>query len=223
MRLLPHYIHIVKPRLKHIYLTFNDEGTLVIKSPKISQKHIEQLLLKKASWINKSRDRLDEKKGKALDFGENGELYFLGKAYPLKCIKHEKKRVKLHFDGEGFTLCYYHHDKKTFQKHIDVFYRAEASKYILPLVQTWSKRMQLYPNKISFRKTKRQWGSCSVNNNLSFNTMMMKLPEDVIQYIIVHELSHIKYKHHQKSFWQLIEIFLPHYKMQVQELKKYTT
>jgi len=223
MRLLPHYIHIVKPRLKHIYLTFNDEGTLVIKSPKISQKDIEALLLKKASWINKSRERLQGKKGKALDFSENSELYFLGQAYPIKYIQHEKKRVKLHFDGEGFTLFYYHYDKKIFQKHIDNFYKAEASKYILPLVQLWSKRMQLYANKISFRKTKRQWGSCSVNNNLSFNTMIMKLPVDVIQYIVIHELAHIEHKHHQKAFWDLVQEYVPEYKIHTIELKKYTT
>ena len=51
MSLLPQYTHIVNPKLKHIYLTFDDEGNLLIKSPKVSQRKIEQLLLKKSSWI----------------------------------------------------------------------------------------------------------------------------------------------------------------------------
>ena len=83
--------------------------------------------------------------------------------------------------------------------------------------------MGVVPNKLSFRKTKRQWGSCSAKNDLSFNTMMMKLPQDVIQYIIVHELAHITHKHHQKTFWECVEAYLPEYKTQVKELKNYTT
>ena len=69
MSLLPQYTHIVNPKLKHIYLTFDDEGNLVIKSPKVSQKKIEQLILKKTSWINHSREKIQKKKGKALNSG----------------------------------------------------------------------------------------------------------------------------------------------------------
>ena len=102
------------------------------------------------------------------------------------------------------------------------FYKEEAKQFIPVLVERWSEIMELQPNKISFRKTKRQWGSCSGKNDLSFNTMMMKLPHDVIQYIIVHELAHIKHKHHQKSFWKEIEKYMPEYKQHVTELKKYS-
>jgi len=83
--------------------------------------------------------------------------------------------------------------------------------------------MSLSPTDVRFRKTKRQWGSCSGKNVLSFNTMMMKLPHDVIEYIVIHELAHIRHKHHQKDFWQLVEQHLPDYKKKVKELKKYTT
>lgn len=223
MSLLPNYTHIVKPKLKHIYLSFDDEGNLVIKSPKVSQKDIEQLLLKKASWISKSRESFQKKKGRTLDFRQIPEVYFMGKIYPLILTFHEKKRAKLHFDGACFTLLYHVYNENTFQRLIDNFYKEEAKKHIPNDVETWASTMQLKPNHIAFRKTKRQWGSCSGKNDLSFNTMMMKLPKDVIQYIIVHELAHIKHKHHQKAFWQLVSQYLPAYKVQVKELKNYTT
>jgi len=223
MSLLPHYIHIVNPRLKHIYLTFNDEGNLVIKSPAISQKHIEKLLLKKASWINKSQEKFLHKKGRPLDFSQNSKLYFLGDPYPLNLIKYEKKRIKFTFDGTVFTLFYHNYDTKLFQKYIDRFYKREVELYTLSLVEKWSKKMNLKTNKISFRKTKRQWGSCSAKNDLSFNTMIMKLPLAVIQYIVIHELAHIKHKHHQKAFWDLVKQYLPDYKKHTKELKNYTT
>jgi len=223
MSLLPNYIHIVNPKLKHIYLSFDEEGNLLIKSPKVSQKRIEQLLLKKASWITTSRKKLEEKKGKKVNFNQESDIYFLGEPHTLQLQPYDKKRTKLIFDGDSFTFFYSVYDEEVFQKHLDTFYKEEAKAYIPEVVERWSKQMNLHPQQIRFRKTKRQWGSCSAKNDLSFNTMMMKLPLDVIQYIIVHELAHITHKHHQKSFWQLVEKHLPAYKTQVTELKNFTT
>ena len=223
MNLLPRYTHIVNPKLKHTYLSFDNEGNLVIKSPKVSQRYIEQLLLKKSDWINRSREKLLHKKGKALDFSQQTELYFQGRSYPLKLIEQTKKRTKLIFDQELFLLYYHHYDEVLCQKHVDDFYREESKLLVPILVEKWSAQMALAATGIRFRKTKRQWGSCSGKNVLSFNTMLMKLPQDVIQYIIVHELAHIKHKHHQKSFWKLVETHIPNYKQHVTELKKYTT
>jgi predicted metal-dependent hydrolase len=223
MDILPRYTHIVNPKLKHTYLSFDNEGDLIIKSPKVSQHYIEQLLLKKSAWINRSRETLLQKKGRNLDFSSEEKLYFQGHPYPLTLIKHSKKRTKLIFEQGVFSLYYHQHDEILFQKHIDNFYKANAQKYIPHLVKQWSEKMALSPTSIRFRKTKRQWGSCSGKNVLSFNTMMMKLPADVIQYIIVHELAHIQHKHHQQSFWKLVETHIPDYRQQVRELKKYCT
>ncbi|HSR73712.1 MAG TPA: SprT family zinc-dependent metalloprotease [Sulfurovum sp.] len=223
MSLLPQYTHIINPRLKHIYLTFDNEGNLIIKSPKVHQRKIEQILLKKASWINSSREKLQRKKGKTLDFTGVLELYFMGRAYPLCLTLHNKKKVALDFDGEKFTLFYHTYNETLFHAHIDRFYKKEAQTYIPAHVKFWAEKMCLCPADTRFRKTRRQWGSCSAKNVLSFNTMMMKLPHDVIQYIIVHELAHIKHKHHQKDFWQLVENYLPEYKTHVNTLKNYTT
>ncbi len=223
MNLLPRYTHIVNPKLKHTYLSFDNEGDLIIKSPGVSQRYIEQLLLKKSNWINRSKEKLLQKKGKALDFSQQAQLYYQGQAYPLRLIEQTKKRTILIFDKEVFLLYYHHYDEVLFQKHVDNFYKEEAKEFVPLLVEKWSDQMALTPTNIRFRKTKRQWGSCSGKNVLSFNTMMMKLPQDVIQYIVVHELAHIQHKHHKKSFWELVEKYMPDYKQHVTELKKYTT
>jgi predicted metal-dependent hydrolase len=222
MNFLPQYTHIINSRLKHTYLTFDEEGNLIIKSPKVSQAYIEKLLLKKSVWINRSREKILEKKGKILDFKNPKELYLYGRPYRLKLEKYTKKRTKLIFEEEVFILQYSDYNEELFQKHVNHFYKEEAKRHIPSFVKKWSDIMELTPNKISFRKTKRQWGSCSVKNDLSFNTMMMKLPHDVIQYIIVHELAHIKHKHHQKSFWREVEKYMPDYKQHITELRKYS-
>ena len=223
MSLLPQYILIVNPKLKHTYLSFDEEGNLIIKSPKVSQKYIEKLLLKKASWIQNSKIKFEQKKGRTLKFSSSMELYFMGSAYPLTLKVYEKKHTKLTFEEERFTLYYSVYDETLFQTHIDRFYKKEAQAHIPSLVSYWADKMLLSPSNIRFRKTKRQWGSCSGKNVLSFNTMLMKLPKDVIQYVIVHELAHIQHKHHQKTFWRLVESYLPNCKMHIAELKNYTT
>ncbi|MGC9350379.1 MAG: M48 family metallopeptidase [Sulfurovum sp.] len=200
---------------------YTHSGNLIIKSPKVSQRKIEQVLLKKSAWINRAREKIASQKGKAVDFSEEGVLYYLGNAYPLRLAPSEKKRTMLLFEADYFTLRYRDYDEARFEEHINRFYRAEAERIVPPLVEKWAEKMELYPTKISFRKTRRQWGSCSARNALSFNTMMMKLPQNVIEYIIIHELAHIAHKHHQKPFWELIEKHLPEYKMHIATLKTY--
>jgi predicted metal-dependent hydrolase len=102
------------------------------------------------------------------------------------------------------------------------FFKQETEKIVPSLVDKWALKMNLFPTKITFRKTKRRWGSCSAKNELSFTSSLIQLPLECIEYIIVHELSHIKHKHHQKDFWLHVEKFMPNYKKYEQILKEYS-
>ena len=220
--ILPSYTHIVNPRLKHIYLTFDDEGGLIIKSPKVSRDEIEKVLLKKAGWISRSRQKIQAKKGKPPGFRENEEVFFFGTPYPLSLQQSEKSGARLAFDEEsGFSLHYAQYDTDLFQKLLDRFYKNRALEFVPPLVESYSQKMQLFPTRISFRKAKKRWGSCSSNDAISFNYLMMKLPAGLIEYIVVHELAHIRHKHHQKSFWSLVAKTMPDYQKRREALKNY--
>jgi len=220
---LPTYTHIVNPKLKHTYLSFDEVGNLIIKSPRVPQRYIEQLLIKKSAWIRKSREKIVQKKGKMTDLAEEGKLYYKGTVYPLRLFFHDKERSILRFEEEIFSFYTRQYNATQLEKQVAHFYRKEAEEFLPEIVERCAQRMQLFPEAIRFRKTKRQWGSCSGKNILSFNTMLMKLPEDVIEYVIIHELAHIKYKHHQKSFWELVERYIPFYKEKIKELHTYTT
>lgn len=95
---------------------------------------------------------------------------------------------------------------------IDTFYKEEIKNYVLPFVEEYSKKMQLFPSSIKFRKNKRTWGSCNFKNGLNFNYLLMKYPIDIMEYIVIHELAHIKFKNHSKDFWKLVEFYSPNYK-----------
>ncbi len=106
-------------------------------------------------------------------------------------------------------------------KNIDTFYRKEIEKILPQKVQEHSIRMNLFPTSISYRKNKRTWGSCNYKNGLNFNILLMKFPLEVMEYVIVHELAHIKHKNHSKDFWNLVAVFCPNYKEIEKQFKKF--
>ncbi len=75
------------------------------------------------------------------------------------------------------------------------------------------------PNKIRIREIKHAWGSCSSNKNITINLKLMAYSKEAIRYVILHELCHIKYMNHSKSFWKLVENYMPSYKEVKKELK----
>jgi predicted metal-dependent hydrolase len=65
------------------------------------------------------------------------------------------------------------------------------------------------------------WGSCSAVGNMNFNINLIFLPHELIDYVVVHELCHLRYQHHQERFWQLVALMVPDYKERRKELRSY--
>ena len=90
----------------------------------------------------------------------------------------------------------------------------------------WCKKTHLSPNAISIKDVKSRWGSCSSNKNITFNVKMALLPQYLFDYVIVHELCHLKEMNHSPRFWQLVKKFIPEAEEYRKELKcneeKYT-
>ena len=99
------------------------------------------------------------------------------------------------------------------------FFRMKSHNIILPRVKLLAEKTQLFPNKIYFRNTKSQWGSCSSKRNLSFSIWLIKAPLEVIDYVIIHELCHLEEMNHSAKFWQKVSKFCPQYKQHINWLK----
>lgn len=98
---------------------------------------------------------------------------------------------------------------------IDAKYlKALLLKYLHTRVPKLALEMKLQYNKISVRLVKTRLGTCSANNNLSFSLLLICAPKELIDYVIIHELSHVAHKNHSKDFWNLVETYcLDHRKM----------
>ncbi len=81
------------------------------------------------------------------------------------------------------------------------------------------KQTGLVPNKITIKKIKYAWGSCSNKKNITINLELIKYSEQAIRYVILHEFCHIKYMNHSKYFWNLAEKYMPDYKQVKKEFK----
>ena len=106
-------------------------------------------------------------------------------------------------------------------KNLDSFYKKEILKYLPDLVDIYSKKMNLFPTSIKYRKNKRTWGSCNYKNGLNFNILLMKFPIELMEYVVIHELAHIKHKNHSKRFWDLVQEFCPDYKQREKIFKSF--
>jgi predicted metal-dependent hydrolase len=98
---------------------------------------------------------------------------------------------------------------------------ALAKQQLTFLLQELAKRFGFSYNKVSIRNQKTRWGSCSHNNNISLNRKILRLPDKLQEYILLHELVHTCIKDHSVKFWQKLEKILPQARKLNKELKKY--
>lgn len=97
----------------------------------------------------------------------------------------------------------------------------KALKIIPKRVDYYAKIMDVSYGGITIRNQVSRWGSCSAKGNLNFNCLLMLCPTEVLDYVVVHELCHIKEMNHSKRFWSLVERFCPQYKQHKRWLKEY--
>ena len=98
--------------------------------------------------------------------------------------------------------------------------RQDAGRILPDRVLYYSHQMKLYPTSIKITAARKRFGSCSAKNGLCFSLYLMQYPMDAIDYVVVHELAHIRYKNHQKEFYDLVATVLPDWKARRQLLKE---
>lgn len=112
-------------------------------------------------------------------------------------------------------------NKKNYSNN-DILILKQKAKRILPeKIEFWSNKMHLYPSNVKVTSAKKRFGSCSAKNSLCFSFYLFDYPDEAIDYVVVHELAHIKEHNHSKHFWKVVESYLPDYKEREKLLKRY--
>ena len=207
-------IHRTNKKIKRVTLALENKDEIIIKTPLGFKAHkLKEIALEYKDWILRSINKVPYKN--SFDFVTGGRVPFLGVHYPMELIEDEKiKNVKFCFLDDKFEVRY-NNSKNSYEDFIEGlkrFYKYNAIKIIDPMFDEWSYKTQLFPKKISYRYNKSRWGSCSYENNISINYKLLQFEKKCIEYVVLHELCHIKEKNHSKRFWELVSFYMPDYK-----------
>jgi len=197
-----HVSYIYNPRLKNSYINILPSTKILVKTPINSPKHICELVQNRYDWIINKIENIN--KHTKIDVNFEDEVLIFGELYSIDHEIATSLREK---------LCKL--KNSTPQKIANLYekyYKEISKEYIPKRVEYFSEQMQLYPSNIKYKKMKRRWGSCDSKRELTFNTQLLKLSCELIDYVIVHELSHIKHMNHSKAFHTLVQKYLPNAK-----------
>ena len=193
---------------KNMYLCIRD-NQVVLKIPtRESKEKALSFLLSKTHWIKKNLDKPETNYG--FITYENGEtITLLGQVYTLKYEKSEKY-FKPYFNGNNIAVAVNETPdneriKTTIDKLLAEFAKAEITKAFERLCKT----TELYPKAVTVRSMKSRWGSCSSEGKITVNFNIIYHNPECLDYVVIHELCHLKYMNHSKDFWNLVEKYCP--------------
>jgi predicted metal-dependent hydrolase len=214
-------IHRTNKKIKRIGIVLENQNEIIVKTPLKFKNHLlKEIIYEHEDWILRSINKVQVKT--QFDFVMGKTIPFMGQDYELKLIKDDKiKTVKVVYKDEVF--CFYHNPTiykyEYFLDGLKFFYKKVAKNYIDPIFDEWCFKTKLMPNNITYRFAKKRWGSCSYINNISINYMLLQFPIRAIEYVVLHELCHIKEKNHSKKFYNLVSLYMADYKKQEEILK----
>ncbi|NLP40776.1 MAG: M48 family metallopeptidase [Veillonellaceae bacterium] len=183
---------------------------------------VEIILRKKFDWLKKHSDALRTIAETSLNSAiyDGASILFLGQPYILKIIQTVAEccvtlndnliLVKLPANLPMESNC---------TAVLESWYKKNAADILIDKTRYWSTRLGVSPTKINIKNQKTRWGSCSSRGSLNYNWRIVMAPPAVINYLVIHELSHLIVPNHSGDFWKLVEKHCPNFKMNRNWLK----
>jgi predicted metal-dependent hydrolase len=181
-----------------------------------SLKEIESLISKKAKWIFQKIKEQDNPDAsiKVPIYQNNSTLPYLGKNYRLRIIDHNSNLLS--FSNDEFII---YTNRRNVKRIYEQWLSDIAYPIIGPIISKYSKLLNVSPKKILLKKLKSRWGSATHSNIINLNIHLLKAPPDVIEYVVLHELSHLIERNHSKQFWKIVSDNMSDYKIKIRWLK----
>jgi predicted metal-dependent hydrolase len=189
---------------------------------------IRRIVSDKASWILKKQKEYKETIPQIVKptYEEGSTLPYLGRNYPLRILKERQAENSIELvDGE-FIIGIKSSKQSTttntamIKKLYEGWLIEKAKSVFKHKVEEYSKKLGVKVEVIVIKRLKDRWGSMTKEGSINLNVNLLKAPEDIIGYIILHELCHLKIKEHSHHFWDLIYKFIPNYKDKIDWLNR---
>ena len=219
-KILGYEVH--RKKVKNINLRIKPNMEIYISVPmNLHRDYIENFIRSKEEWIKSVLKKVENVKEKQKGFEyKNGEIYkFLGKEYNLIVRTGNFNGVSLKNDAKSNVMIltvneniFENTDEK--KKVMEKWYFENAKKLFLKFMEKWLEILDEHVEKVAIKPMKTRWGSCNyVKKYINLNTELIKRTPFEIEYVILHELTHLKYPNHGKGFYNYIERYMPNYKV----------
>ncbi|MFA7651568.1 MAG: SprT family zinc-dependent metalloprotease [Synergistaceae bacterium] len=137
---------------------------------------------------------------------ENGEKFFYkGVEYPLKRIISDKNET-LRLEDATFYIA--DSTSGSERKTFETWYKRTLYEEIRGLLPFWTKKIKVNPTSVNIKTVKSIWGSCSAKRSLTFSTRLALVPPELLEYVIAHELCHMRHMDHSAAFWKELTVYI---------------
>lgn len=209
---------IVYKKRKSVGITIDIYGNVEVLAPRgTSDERVLQVIEEKWDWVQQKSNEMTERalgqKVKVYDHGEN--FLFLGKEYPIKVsqdINIDQDYVV--FEGDMLKIYVKQHEDAKIQQALKRFYYQKCKMLVEQSIRSYQKHFKVKPRSIRISDSNSNWGTCDSRQQLTFNWKLAMAPQQVIDYVVVHEMCHLVHLNHDRSFWRLVGKILPDYEAQ---------
>ncbi len=208
-------------RRKTLGLTVDRDGELVVHAPENSgPSELERWTRKKLVWVHQKLALKRELAPKTHEpeYVSGESFQYLGRGYQLRLV--DDQTAPLAFDGRRFTLR--RDARRTAREHFRRWYIQTGSPWVTKRTTLLVRKAGAEPSRIEVRDLGFRWGSCGSRGAVLLNWRLLQLPVRLADYVICHELVHLRERHHGPSFWALLESVQPDWRERKQELAEKT-
>lgn len=203
-----------------IAVTVHPDGTVSVVAPTAASRlKIAEIMAKKAEWVLRQQEHFrHQHNGYAKQFVSGESFFYLGRQYKLKVQQSENDRQSSRVQfirSQLLVLVPWTTALETRATAVCAsltrWYRAKAKEHIPLVAARFSHQLGLPYTTVQIREMKHRWGSAGVHGRLSFNWRIVMAPRRLMEYVIAHELCHLRYPDHSRDFWRLLERTMPDY------------
>ncbi|HBO84370.1 MAG: metal-dependent hydrolase [Deltaproteobacteria bacterium GWC2_42_11] len=208
---------VIKSHRKTIALVITQDSALVVRAPFFTPlEYIQKLIEKKRFWINKKQEEIRKRPiVKPKEFVSGEGFLFLGKSYKLEIMDDLLTDIELQD-----TLRISRTRLPVAKETLIAWYKERALEKIKERCEWYARLIGYKPTSVKITGAKRRWGSCGPRGTLNFSWRLIMTPLEVVDYVVVHELVHLKEKSHAKRFWNKVRAILYDYKKREKWLKE---
>lgn len=202
----------------------------VVAPLRVSARKIHAFVTSQQDWVVAATDKMEANRQKISRlspevYADGVAVPFQGKQTRIKLKSHVLKKVKIEFNEQHFHIYLPagyegENNSELIRLSLIDWMKKQAHKSVNSFVALHTHRYNLTPRSIKIKTQRSRWGSCGIHNDINLNWLLMLAPPEVMEYVVVHELCHIKERNHSARFWQLVAAHLPDYQSQRNWLKQ---